>query len=116
MSSKRQIADYLEDILQSIADLRDFTAEMTFEEFYTDKKTINACIRSLEIIVEATKKIPSEIRQQKPLLPWQAIAGMRDKLIHDYFGVDLAIVWQTIHHDLNEFEKAISELASDIQP
>ena len=87
MSSRLEINDYLVDILDSIADLCDFTDGMTFEEFCADRKSINACIRSLEVIAEATKKIPSKIRQQKPSLPWQAISGMRDKLIHEYFGV-----------------------------
>lgn len=115
MSSKREIVDFLDDILEAIADLRNFTSGMTFEEFCTDRKTTNACIRSLEVIGEATKKIPAEIRQQKPQLPWQAIAGMRNKLIHEYFGVDLAIVWQTIQHDLAVFEQAVSELSKNSQ-
>ena len=110
MSSNRGSSDFLVDILDAIADLHDFTADMTFDNFCADRKTINACIRSLEVIGEATKKIPPEIRQQKPLLPWQAISGMRDKLIHEYFGVDLAIVWQTIQNDLSSFEQAISDL------
>lgn len=113
MSNKREIVDFLDDILEAIADLRNFTTGMTFDEFCTDRKTTNACIRSLEVIGEATKKIPAEIRQQKPQLPWQAIAGMRDKLIHDYFGVDLAIVWQTIQHDLAVFEQEVSELSKN---
>lgn len=115
MSSKREIIDFLDDILEAIADLRNFTSGMTFEEFCTDRKTTNACIRSLEVIGEATKKIPAEIRQQKPQLPWQAIAGMRDKLIHEYFGVDLAIVWQTIQQDLAVFEQAVSDLSKNSQ-
>lgn len=110
MSNKHDITDFLADILEALADLRDFTSEMTFEEFCQDRKTTNACIRSLEVIGEATKKIPNETRQQKPHIPWQAIAGMRDKLIHEYFGVDLGIVWQTIQHDLGVFEQAVSEL------
>lgn len=110
MSSNRGISDYLVDILDAIADLHAFTADITFDDFCADRKTINACIRSLEVIGEATKKIPPEVRQQKPSLPWQAISGMRDKLIHEYFGVDLAIVWQTIQHDLSSFEQAVSEL------
>lgn len=88
---------------------------LPFEEFCTDKKTINACIRSLEVIGEATKKIPAEIRQQQPSLPWQAIAGMRDKLIHDYFGVDLTIIWQTIQHDLTPFKLAISAILKTLK-
>lgn len=115
MSNKREIVDFLDDILEAIADLRNFTAGMTFEDFCADRKTTNACIRSLEVIGEATKKIPAEIRQQKPQLPWQAIAGMRDKLSHEYFGVDLTIVWQTIQHDLAVFEQAVSELSKNNQ-
>ncbi len=62
MSSKREIGDFLDDILEAIADLRNFTSGMTFEEFCADRKATNACIRSLEVIGEATKKIPAEIR------------------------------------------------------
>jgi uncharacterized protein with HEPN domain len=114
MSSNRDISDFLADIIDAISDLDNFTSGMTFDAFCTDKKTINACIRSLEIIGEATKKIPADIRQQQPALPWQAVAGMRDKLIHDYFGVDLAIVWQTIQHDLHPFKKAIAEILKNL--
>ncbi len=110
MSTKREFRDYLIDILEAISDLRSFTDGMNYESFCADRKTVNACIRSLEVIGKATKKIPPEIRQQKPNLPWQAIAGMRDKLIHEYFGVDLEIVWQTIEHDLTTFGQAVAEL------
>jgi uncharacterized protein with HEPN domain len=89
MSTKREIRDYLEVIVQSVLDIRDFTAGMTFEQFTADRKTMNAVIRGLEVIGEAVKKIPPEIRSRQPDLPWNEIAAMRDKLIHEYFGVDL---------------------------
>ena len=82
MSTNRDIRDFMFDISDSISDLRSFVSNMTFEDFTADRKTVNAVIRSLEIIGEATKKIPVEIRQQYPLVPWKKIAGMRDKLIH----------------------------------
>ncbi len=110
MSIKREIRDYLADILEAINDIDAFTSGMTYEEFSQDKKTINAVIRSLEIVGEATKKIPPEIRNLHPDLPWKEIAGMRDKLIHEYFGVDLQIVWMTIQQDLNELHKTIQNL------
>ncbi len=69
MSSSREINDYLVDILESIADLRDFTDGMTFEGFCADRKTINACIRSLEVIGEATKKIPLKLDNKNPPCP-----------------------------------------------
>lgn len=110
MSTEREIRDYLNDILESISDLRAFTEGLDFDDFCADRKTVNACIRSLEVIGEATKKIPEAIRKKRPELPWRAIAGMRDKLIHEYFGVDLQIIWQTINHDLAAFEQAIAAI------
>ncbi len=116
MSTKREIRDYLSDILESISDLRTFTEGLDFDAFCADRKTINACIRCLEVIGEATKKIPEATRQMKPDLPWREIAGMRDKLIHEYFGVDLQIIWQTINHDLTPFEQAIATLQEQQRP
>ncbi len=110
MSTERIIDDYLSDILESINDITQFTAGMSFADFTADKKTINAVIRSLEIIGEATKKIPDSVRGQFPEEPWKEIAGMRDKLIHEYFGVDLQVVWTTINEDLAGFKKVIEIL------
>ena len=107
MSIKRDITDFISDIHDSICDIRLFIQAMTYEEFIEDRKTINAVIRSLEIIGEATKKIPPDIRSKYPLVPWKEIAGMRDKLIHEYFGVDLSIIWETIKHDFVDLENAI---------
>jgi uncharacterized protein with HEPN domain len=105
MSEERQIQDYLSDILESITDIKDFIQGMTREDFDKDKKTIKAVVRSLEIIGEAVNKIPQHIQDSYPETPWQEIIGMRNKLIHEYFGVDLDIVWQTIEEDLVPLEK-----------
>lgn len=78
--------------------------------FCRDKKTINAVIRSLEIIGEATKKIPQEFRNQYPDIPWKKMTGMRDKLIHDYFGVDLEMIWLVITENLPYLEPNIKQL------
>lgn len=107
MSSNREIKDFIFDIQESIIDIQTFVVDMTFDDFASDRKTINAVIRSLEIIGESAKKIPEEIRQQSPRVPWKEIAGMRDKLIHNYFGVDLEIVWETIKNDLNDLERVV---------
>lgn len=115
MSPKREVRDYLNDILQSIADIRLFAAGMSFEQFCSDRKTVNAVVRSLEIIGEATKKIPADIRTRYPDLPWIEIAAMRDKLIHEYFGVDLEIVWETVRNDLAPLESAIQKVLEDMQ-
>lgn len=82
-------------------------AGMTFEQFSQDDKTAYAVVRALEIIGEATKKIPDAVRDQYPQIPWREMAGMRDKLIHDYFGVNLGVVWKTVQEDLPLLQKAM---------
>lgn len=115
MSPKREVRDYLNDILESLADIRNFVAGMSFDQFTDDRRTVNAVVRSLEIIGEATKKIPSDIRALNPELPWSEIAAMRDKLIHEYFGVDLEIVWETVQSDLAPLESVILKVLEEIE-
>ena len=89
---RRTYRDYVQDILTSLQEIEEFTKGMNFESFVKDKKTVNAVIRSLEVMGEAVKKIPKEIRDKYPEIPWKYIAGMRDKLIHEYHGIDLEII------------------------
>lgn len=110
MSTNRIVDDYLADIVEAIGDICSFVDGLDYETFSTDKKTVNAVIRSLEVIGEAVKKIPEELRKKHPGLPWKEIAGTRDKLIHEYFGVDLQIVWETIQSDLDALEQAVHSL------
>lgn len=76
------------------------TEDLAFEDFQNDEILTRAVVRSLEIIGEATKKLPPDFTSQYPLVSWKDMAGMRDRLIHHYFGVDLEIVWSTIKDDL----------------
>ena len=80
------------------------------EKLYKDIKSQDAVIRRLEIIGEAVKNLPADFKKKKSSIPWQNIAGMRDFLIHEYFGVDLDLVWQTVKKDLPEFKKQILKL------
>jgi uncharacterized protein with HEPN domain len=75
---------------------------------------VNAVVRSLEVIGEATGKIPNEVRMKYPHVPWEEITGMRNRLIHEYFGVDLDIVWQTIQEDLTPLEAAIKTMLNEL--
>lgn len=112
MTTNRNHEDYLDDILEEIKKVAKFIGGMTFEQFNTDEKTVYAVIRAIEVIGEASKKIPDSIRQSQPSLPWREISGMRDKLIHDYSGVNLTVVWKTATEDLPEIEPLIREMLS----
>lgn len=114
MSKERILLDYLNDILESIADIREFTIGMTKENFVCDKKTIKAVVRSLEVIGEAAGKIPQRIRDNYPEIPWQELSGMRNRLIHEYFGVDFDIVWETIKEDLESLNEAVKRIVSEM--
>ncbi|MEM1582071.1 MAG: DUF86 domain-containing protein [Candidatus Bathyarchaeia archaeon] len=111
---KRDYRDYLQDILDSIKDIEDFTRNMDFEDFARDKKTINAVIRSIEVLGEAAKHIPKSIRDKYPSVPWRKMAGMRDKLIHEYFGVDVKILWKTIKKDVPPLKPLIQNILESL--
>ncbi len=87
---------YLKDILDAMDSIEIFVEGMDFEKFKKDDKTSSAVIRKFEIIGEATKKLPEDIKKDYPDIPWREMAGMRDKLIHFYFGVKYELVWRTI--------------------
>jgi len=112
MSKGREISDYLDDIVTAIADVEEFTNEISYEMFAADKKTVNAVIRCLEVLGEAAKHIPEAFRKKHSDIPWSKMAGMRDVLIHDYMGVDLKTVWKVVQGRLLELKPLIKELST----
>jgi len=107
---------YLKDILYAIASIDEFVADMNLETFRVDDKTTSAVMRKLEIIGEATKQIPDEIRNSYPDIPWREMAGMRDKLIHFYFGVDYQLVWKTIKERLPKIKTVLQKILATSFP
>lgn len=110
---KREFIDYLNDIFDAIEKVERFTQGMDFAQFAADDKTVFAVVRSLEIIGEATKKVPKPIRNRYPSIPWQEMAGIRDKLIHEYFGVKLEAVWKTVQQDLPDLKPLIAQMIEE---
>lgn len=97
---ERDYLDYLQDIFISINEIEGFIKGMDFSAFGQDRKTVNAVIRSLEVMGEAAKKIPEDVKNQHSEIPWKSMAGIRDKLIHEYFGVDEEMVWKVASEEL----------------
>ncbi len=111
---KSEFLDYVEDIIEAMDNAMSFTGTMKYEEFVEDRKTVYAVIRAIEIIGEAVKRIPESIKSRYQQIPWRDMAGMRDKLIHEYFGVDPRAVWDTVKKDTPKlrplFERILNEL------
>jgi uncharacterized protein with HEPN domain len=106
----RDLLLYFDDILDAIANIRKFTSGMGFHAFRSDLKTQHACIRNLEVIGEATKHIPESARDTAPEIEWRKISGLRDILTHEYFGVDVEILWDVIENKLSDLETAVQKL------
>lgn len=96
-------------------DALSFVKDMEYDVFLRDKKTIYAVNRALEIIGEATKNIPASVKNRYPQIPWKKMAGMRDKVIHEYFGVDLKRVWSTVKKDIPDLKPLFEKILNDFK-
>ena len=104
------IQDYLEDITESVKRIEKYIKGMNFSRFKESEITQDALIRAFEVLGEATKKIPEDFRKKYPEIPWKKMAGMRDKLIHDYWGVNVERVWKTATEDIPKLKKEIDKI------
>lgn len=102
--SEPEVLDYIDDMREAVEKIERYVDDMTVEEFAADDKTADAVLRNLEILGEATKLIPADVRKQEPAIPWSEMAGMRDKLIHGYATIDLDIVWHTVSEDIPQLD------------
>ncbi|EGL84288.1 protein of unknown function DUF86 [Caldalkalibacillus thermarum TA2.A1] len=101
---------FLEDILKCIDKIEEYTKGMDFEKFRNNQLVIDAVIRNLEVIGEASKYVPDEIRESYPSVPWKSMIGLRNILIHEYFGIDEEIVWEIVSSDLKKIKPVIEEI------
>jgi uncharacterized protein with HEPN domain len=112
---KRSVALYLDDILDCISKIEEYSAGHKEESFYADSKAQDAVLRRLEILGEAVKSIPEGFKNAHPAIPWKKIAGLRDVLVHAYFGINLKMVWIVIKTDLPVLKTEISKIRQKIE-
>jgi uncharacterized protein with HEPN domain len=105
---------FIEHILDSINAIEEFTKNVNEDEFYANREKMDAVVRNLEILGEATKNLTDEFRLACSQIPWKNIAGMRDNLIHEYFGVDKVEVWRTVKNDIPELKKEMQCLLKSL--
>lgn len=110
----REPSLYLRDILESIGLIEQFVAGMELEDFKSDIKTSDAVIKRFENIGEATKNIPDEMKTRYPDVPWKEMAGMRDKLVHFYFGVKHELVWAAIKSRIPSIKPLLRKILDDL--
>ena len=115
MKRQREFTDHLRDILDAAQKAREFISGVDYSAFCSNNEKIFAVVRALEIIGEAASHIPASIRAKHPVVPWQDAIDMRHKLIHEYFGIDTEVVWETVKEDLPPLQAAVERILQEIE-
>jgi uncharacterized protein with HEPN domain len=113
MKGSRDSRDFLNDILTAIVDIQSFVDDLSYEEFASDKKTLYAVVRSIEVIGEAVKNLPEQLKVQYPQVPWRRMTGMRDKLVHGYFGIDFKTLYKAAVEDIPPLKPLIEKIMGE---
>jgi len=108
--SRRTYLDYFHDIYEAAGLALSFVAGVDLDTFAENREKLFAVTRALEIVGEAARQVPLELQQRYPHLPWQEMIGMRNVVIHEYFGVDPEVIWRTVHEDLPQLHTALDEI------
>ena len=112
---ERKPSVVIQDILTCIAHIRLYTRELNFEDFTTNFMVTEACLYNIQVIGEAVSRLPADIKDNEKEIPWKLIKGMRNRLVHEYFGTDLDLVWRVIKEELPSFESAMEKLFSSLE-
>ncbi len=110
---KRDYKLFLQDIIEAMESIEEFLGNMDLNELIEDDKTSSAIIRKFEIIGEATKHLPEDLKEKHPEIPWKSMFGMRDRLIHAYFGIDYELVWEAIKTEIPKLKPQLKEILKE---
>jgi uncharacterized protein with HEPN domain len=112
--SKRDWTLFLQDMLDIIGKIGQYTSGMSYQEFLQDSRTQDAVVRNLEVLGEAARRIPPDIQERYPEIPWAQLVGLRNRLIHGYFLVDYGIVWEIVQDELPQLRRELEQIMQEV--